>query len=88
VFERLHRACRGVRGGAGGKSPPRRGSGAAPPNFFFVPGRHISGTIYYRDDIFPGRHISGTTYFQDHMIFRWFFGTWFLPMVFYFRLRN
>jgi hypothetical protein len=21
-------------------------------------------------------------------IFRWFFGTWFLPMVFYFRLRN
>jgi hypothetical protein len=21
-------------------------------------------------------------------VFRWFFGTWFLPMVFYFRLRN
>jgi hypothetical protein len=45
--------------------PPRGGSGAAPPNFFFwadifspVSSRHI----------IAGRHISGTTYFRDHMI--------------------
>jgi hypothetical protein len=86
VSERLRRARRGVRGGgAGGRSPPRGGSGAAPPNFFFwadifspVSGRHIiAGPTYFRDDIFPGPHD-----------IRWFFGTWFLPMVFYFRLRN
>jgi hypothetical protein len=81
VSECLHRARRGVRGG---RSPPRGGSGAAPPNFFFwvdifspVSGRHIFGPTYFRDDIFPGPHD-----------IRWFFGTWFLPMVFYFRLRN
>jgi hypothetical protein len=60
VSERLRRACRGVRGGAGGRSPPRGGSGAAPPKIFFwadifspVSGRHI---------------IAGPTYFRDHMI--------------------
>jgi hypothetical protein len=47
VSERLRRARRGVRGG---RSPPRGGSGAAPPNFFF------SGMTYFRDDIFPGPH--------------------------------
>jgi hypothetical protein len=42
-----------------GGSPPRGGSGAAPPNFFF-----------WADIFSPvsGRHISGTTYFRDHMI--------------------
>jgi hypothetical protein len=53
VFERLHRAHRGVRGGE-----PR---GVEPPKFFFA----------------LGRHIIEMTYFRDHMIFRWFFGTWF-----------
>jgi hypothetical protein len=55
VSERLRRARRGVRGGgAGGRSPPRGGSGAAPPKkiFLFSP---VSGII-------------GTTYFRDHMI--------------------
>jgi hypothetical protein len=63
VSERLRRACRGVRGGV---EPPCAGvRGQRPRNFFFwadifspVSGRHIS----------PGRHISGTTYFRDHMI--------------------
>jgi hypothetical protein len=73
VFERLRRARRGVRGG---RSPPRGGSGAAPPNFFFS-GRHIFagptyfGPTYYRDDIFPGPHD-----------IRWFSAHGFLPMVF------
>jgi hypothetical protein len=40
VSERLRRAHRGVRGGAGG-------SGAVPPIFFF-------GPTYFRDDIFLG----------------------------------
>jgi hypothetical protein len=60
VSERLHRARRGVRGGCRGAEPPTRGSGAAPPKFFFwadifspVSGRHI---------------IAGPTYFRDHMI--------------------
>jgi hypothetical protein len=43
-------------GGAGGWSPPRRGSGAVPLKKNFAPGRHISGTTYYRDDIFLGPH--------------------------------
>jgi hypothetical protein len=73
VFEHLRRARRGVRGG---RSPPRGGSGAAPPKFFF------------RDDIFPGRHISGMTYYRDHMILGGFSAHGFLPMVFYFWLRN
>jgi hypothetical protein len=76
VSEHLRRARRGVRGGGGG-------SGAAPPNFFFF------GTTYFRrDDIFPGRHITGTTYFRDHMILGGFSAHGFLPMVFYFWLRN
>jgi hypothetical protein len=51
--------CRGV--SAGGRSPPRGGSGAAPPNFFF------------RDDIFPGPHdirwFFGTWFFADGFLF-------------------
>jgi hypothetical protein len=59
------------------------GSGAAPPIFFF-----FRDDIFHKDDIFPGRHITGTTYFRDHMILGGFSAHGFLPMVFYFRLRN
>jgi hypothetical protein len=61
-----------VQGGKRGAGPPRGGSGAAPPKFFFWA------------DIFSsvsGRHISGTTYFRDHMIlggFRHIFADGFL----------
>jgi hypothetical protein len=48
----------GKRGGAGGRSPPRGGSGAAPARKFFW--ADILPTYY--------RHISGPTYFRDHMI--------------------
>jgi hypothetical protein len=41
------------------RSPPRGGSGVAPPNFFFW--ANIFSPVL-------GRHISGTTYFRDHMI--------------------
>jgi hypothetical protein len=94
VSERLRRVCRGVRGGAGGRSPPRGGSGAGPPNFFFLadifsPGRHISGPTYFRRaDIFSGRHIfARLTYFRDDIFpgphdIRWFSAHGFLPMVF------
>jgi hypothetical protein len=59
--------------------------GQRPRNFFFwadifspVSGRHIiAGPTYFRDDIFPGPHD-----------IRWFSAHGFLPMVFYFRLRN
>jgi hypothetical protein len=71
VSERLRRAREGVRGGvlgppswgAGGRSPPRGGSGAAPPKKKFGPTyfRGFEPTYYRRADIFPGRHISGTT---------------------------
>jgi hypothetical protein len=81
VFECLRRACGGVRRGVQGGG----GSGAAPRNFFFwadifspVSGRHIiAGPTYFQDDIFPGPHD-----------IRWFSAHGFLPMVFYFRLRN
>jgi hypothetical protein len=86
VSERLRRARRGVRGGAA--RPPLggcRGSRVAPPIFFFsgrhifdiFPGRHISGTTYYRDDIFPGPHD-----------IRWFFGTWFFADGFLFPVKE
>jgi hypothetical protein len=60
-------------GAQGGESPPRGGSRAAPPKFFFFLGRHI---------------FVGPTYFRDHMILGGFSAHGFLPMVFYFRLRN
>jgi hypothetical protein len=81
VFERLRRARRGVRGGA---EPPTRGvRGQRPRNFFFGPTyfrrepTYFRGPTYFRDDIFP-----------DHMILGGFSAHGFLPMVFYFRLRN
>jgi hypothetical protein len=88
VSERLRRAHRGVRGGVQGGGAPRVGFGGSAPEFFFS-GRHISAGT----DIFPlGRHISrhiiGTTYFRDHMILGGFLAHGFLPMVFYFQLRN
>jgi hypothetical protein len=67
VSERLRRARRGVRGGAG--------SGAGPRHFRddIFSGRHISGTTYYRDDIFPGPHdirwFFGTWFFADGFLF-------------------
>jgi hypothetical protein len=82
VSERLRWARRGVRGGVGGRRAGVRGQR---PRIFFFSGRHIFGPA----DIFsPGRHISGTTYFRDHMILGGFSAHGFLPMVFYFRLRN
>jgi hypothetical protein len=65
VFEHLHWARRGVRGGQS-------------PQIFFS----------HWDDIFAGRHITGTTYFWDHMIFRWFFGTWFFADGFLFSVKE
>jgi hypothetical protein len=80
VSERLHRARRGVRGG--GEAPCAGVRGQRPQIFFF------GMTYFRRDDIFLGRHITGTTYFRDHMILGGFSAHGFLPMVFYFRLRN
>jgi hypothetical protein len=66
-------------GGSRGAEPPARGfKGNAPEIFFFGPTyfRRFRADIFS-----PGRHISGTTYFRDHMIlggfsahgfFRWF----------------
>jgi hypothetical protein len=71
--------CMSKRGGAGGWSPPHGGLGAAPPKKIFL-GRHIFagfGPTYFWDDIFSGPHD-----------IRWFSAHGFLPMVFYFWLRN
>jgi hypothetical protein len=76
VSERL-RLRRGVRGGVQG----RGGSGAAPPNFFFRADIFSPGPTYFR-------RADGTTYFRDHVILGGFSAHGFLPMVFYFRLRN
>ena len=77
MSERLREACKGVKGGA--SRPPLGGSGATPPKIFL--GRHIFAgfgpTYYRRADIFPGPHD-----------IRWFSAHGFLPMVFYFWLRN
>jgi hypothetical protein len=78
VSERLRRARGGVRGGCRGAGPPRGGSGAAPPKFFFwadifspVSSRHIiAGPTYFRDDIFPGPH--DIRWFSAHGFCRWF----------------
>jgi hypothetical protein len=64
--------------------------GQRPRNFFFradifslgradifLPGQHISGTTYFRDDIFPGPHD-----------IRWFFGTWFFADGFLFPVKE
>jgi hypothetical protein len=42
-----------------------------------LPGRHISRTTYYRDDIFLGPHD-----------IRWFFGTWFFADGFLFPVKE
>jgi hypothetical protein len=56
---------------------------------YSLPSRHIfTGPTYFQDDIFPRRHITGMTYFRDHMILGGFSAHGFLPMVFYFWLRN
>jgi hypothetical protein len=50
------------------------------PTYFWgrhISGRHISGTTYYRDDIFPGPHD-----------IRWFFGTWFFADGFLFPVKE
>jgi hypothetical protein len=77
VFECLCRAHRGVRGGV---EPPARGFGGSAPEIFFL-GRHIFAgfgpTYYRRANIFSGPHD-----------IRWFSVHGFLPMVFYFWLRN
>jgi hypothetical protein len=48
----------------------------------------LVGYVFFRDDILLGRHIFGTTYFWDHMIFRWFFGTWFFADGFLFPVKE
>jgi hypothetical protein len=58
------------------------GRGFGELGFFFFRadiflGRHISGTTYYRDDIFPGPHD-----------IRWFFGTWFFADGFLFPVKE
>jgi hypothetical protein len=66
VSERLRRARRGVRGGA--EPPARGFGGSAPEkNFFFFFGPTYFRR-FRADILSPGRHISGTTYFRDHMI--------------------
>jgi hypothetical protein len=73
VSECLRRARRGVRGGVQGGGAPPVGVRGQPPRFFFFLGRHI---------------FAGPTYFRDHMILGGFSAHGFLPMVFYFWLRN
>jgi hypothetical protein len=79
VSERLRRARRGVRGGCRGGQPPEFFF------FFFFGPTYFRRADIFRDDIFPGRHITGTIF---HMILGGFSAHGFLPMVFYFRLRN
>jgi hypothetical protein len=78
VSERLRRVHRGVQGGRA----PCAGVRVQRPQFFF-----------FRDDIFPGRHISGTTYYRDAIFLgphdiRWFFGTWFFADGFLFPVKE
>jgi hypothetical protein len=61
-----------VRRGVRGGWSPLRGGSGAAPLKFF-----FFGPTYFRADIFPGPHD-----------IRWFSAHGFLPMVFYFRLRN
>jgi hypothetical protein len=58
-------AARPPLGGAGGR-PPRGGSGAAPPKKKIFGPTYFRR--FRADILSPGRHISGTTYFRDHMI--------------------
>jgi hypothetical protein len=73
VSKRLRRARRGVRGGAA--RPPLGGCrGAEHPAWGF---EGSAPEIFFRADIF-----------RDHVILGGFSAHGFLPMVFYFRLRN
>jgi hypothetical protein len=84
VSERLRRARRGVRGGVQGGGAPRAGVRGQRPRIFFFYFRRFRADIF-----FSGRHIfAGPTYFRDHVILGGFSAHGFLPMVFYFRLRN
>ena len=58
-------AARPPLGRCRGAGPPCGGSGVAPQNFFFGP---TYFRRFWADILSPGRHISGTTYFRDHMI--------------------
>jgi hypothetical protein len=59
-------AARPPLGGCRGAEPPARGfGGSAPEKFFFGP---TYFRRFRADILSPGRHISGTTYFRDHMI--------------------
>jgi hypothetical protein len=50
-----------------GGGPPARGfGGSAPEKFFFFGPTYFRR--FRADILSPGRHISGTTYFRDHMI--------------------
>jgi hypothetical protein len=53
-----------------------------------VRGQRPRKVFLHQDNIFLGRHITGTTYFRDHMIFRWFFGTWFFADGFLFPVKE
>jgi hypothetical protein len=70
--------CVGRAGGLEGEPPARGFGGSAPEIFFF----------FRADIFSPGRHISGTTYFRDHMILGGFFGTWFFSDGFLFPVKE
>jgi hypothetical protein len=67
-LRRARRGVRGGAAGGGRSPPRGGSGAAPPRKFFWadifspVSGRHIA------DILSPGRHISGTTYFRDHMI--------------------
>ena len=75
MSEHLRRACSGVRGEA--TRPPLEGCRGAEPL-----GRGFRGSA---PEFF---FHTGTTYFRDHMIFRWFFGTWFFADGFLFSVKE
>jgi hypothetical protein len=72
VSERMRRAHRGVRGGVQGGGAPRAGGPGAAPP-------EKKKFCLGKRDTYLGKRV---------MYLGGFFGTWFLPMVFYFRLRN
>jgi hypothetical protein len=70
----------GLEGGCRGAEPPAWGFGGNAPDFFFF--------FFRADIFPPGRHISGTTYYRDHMILGGFFGTWFFADGFLFPVKE